>query len=166
MERGISLASFGLLLVAALVAVPLSGSMLPALVASHFDASGAPNGFMPRGVYLLMMTALAAGLPLLMVASVGWRTKRNAERLKLPNRDYWLAPERRAETAAYLAVHMTRLGSALIVFLGYVHALVVAANLRHPLELDLVPLLAGTAVFVLVTLVWVWRLHARFAKPH
>jgi hypothetical protein len=166
MERGISLASFGVLLIAALVGVPLSGSVLPTIVASHFNAAGAPNGFMPRGMYVLLMTALTVGLPPLIVASAAWRIQRHPSRLRLPNRDHWLAPERRAQSAAYLIVHTTRFASALILLMCWVHALVVRANLLHPPRLEIVPLLAGLVVFVLATLAWVWVLHARFARSH
>ena len=61
MERGWSSVSFGVLLIAALVAVPLSGSLLPAVVASHFGVHGEANGFMPRGSYLLLMTVFTWG---------------------------------------------------------------------------------------------------------
>ena len=165
MERGISFASFGVLLVAALVAIPLTASVLPPEVASHFGIDGTPNGFMPRGAYLLLMTGLSVGLPLIIVGSLAWRVQRDPNRLKVPNRDYWFAPERRAQSAAFLVVHMTRIGSALIVLMGYVHALVVRANLLHPPHLEPARLLAGVAVFIVATLAWVWALHARFAKP-
>ena len=165
MERGISLATFGVLLVAAVVAMPLTGSMLPAEVASHFGIGGTPDSFMPRGAYLLLMTGLSVAMPLIIVGSVAWQVQRDPGRLKVPNRDYWLAPERRAQSAAFLVVHMTRIGSALIVLMGYVHALVVRANLLHPPHLEPAPVLAGVAVFVVATLAWVWALHARFAKP-
>lgn len=166
MERGISLASFGVLLVAALIAIPLTGSVLPAEVASHFGIGGTPDSFMPRGAYLLLMTGLAVALPLVIVGSVAWQAQRDPSRLKVPNADHWFAPERRAQSAALLAVHMTRIGSVLIVFTGYVHALVVCANLLHPPHLETAPLLAGVAIFILAILVWVWALRARFATPH
>jgi len=165
MERGWSSVSFGVLLIAALVAVPLSGSLLPAVVASHFGVHGEANGFMPRGSYLLLMTVFTVGVPLLMVGSVAWRARRGPDRLKLPNREHWLAPERRAQSVAYLVLHMARMGSLLILLMGYVQALVVRANLLQPPRMENMPLLAGVAVFLLVTLLWVAALHRRFGKP-
>ncbi len=165
-QRGdLSLAVFGVLLVAALVIVPLSGALLPATVASHFGANGEPNGFMARSSYVMVMSATAVGVPLVMVASIAWRVERRAQRLKIPNRAYWLADERRAESAAYITLHTTRFASILIVFLVLVHGLVVRANLLHPPRLDLVPMIALATVFVLATALWLRALYARFALP-
>lgn len=166
MERGLSLVGFGVLLLAALILVPLSGMLMPPLVASHFAIDGAADGFMPRPAYLLLMTGLTVAMPLLMVTTVGWSAGRAKSSLTLPNKAHWLAPERRAETVAYLRVHMMRFGSLLIVFLGAVHGLVVRANLLHPPRLEGVPLIALVGLFLLATLLWVRVLHARFGKPH
>ena len=165
-QRGdLSLAVFGILLVAALVLVPLSGALLPPTVASHFGATGEPNGFMARGSYVVLMTALAVGMPLVMVASIAWRVERNPQRLKIPHRLYWLAPERLDESAAYITLHTTRFATILIVFLAFVHALVVRANLMHPPRIEMSPLLALIALFVVATGIWLWALRARFAAP-
>ncbi|MES1163007.1 MAG: hypothetical protein ABUL50_08090, partial [Rhizobacter sp.] len=119
-----------------------------------------------RTAYLLLMTGLTVVMPLVMVVSVGWSASRAKGTLKLPNKEYWLAPERRAETVATLRVHMMRFGSLLIVFLGAVHGLVVRANLLHPPRLEGVPLMALVGLFLVATLLWVRVLHGRFEKPH
>ena len=166
MERGLSLVGFGALLLAALVLVPLSAMLMPTSVASHFAIDGVANGFMPRSAYLLLMTALIVVMPLVMVATVGWQAQHGSASLKLPNKDYWLAPERRADTVAYLRVHMTRFGSLLIVFLGGVHGLVVRANLSHPPRLQTVPMLVLVVLFLGATLLWLRALHGRFRQIH
>jgi len=162
MERGLSLVGFGALLLAALVLVPFSSLLMPTTVASHFAIDGTANGFMPRNAYLLLMTGLIVGMPLAMVATVGWQAQHGAGSLKLPNKDYWLAPERRADTVTYLRVHMARFGSLLIVFLGAVHGLVVRANLSHPPRLQTVPMLVLVVLFLGVTLLWLHALYGRF----
>ena len=71
---------------------------LPETVASHFNAAGQPDGWMSRGVLL----GFLAGLSLFYlaaffgVAAVVRRTP--AAVVSLPNKEYWLAPERAAAT--------------------------------------------------------------------
>jgi hypothetical protein len=76
--------------------------LLPARVASHFALSGAPDGWMSKrafagfqvGVVLLLGAALSAASTRL--------ERRGDAGLNLPHKDYWLAPERRAGTMAWL----------------------------------------------------------------
>lgn len=127
---------------------------LPERVASHFNVAGTADGWMPRdrqtawhiGVVLLM-TALFEG-----IVWAGARLPR--ELINLPHRDYWLAPERRAVTQAWLDGLVRLLGSALMVFfLGLFH-LVYRANLDgQPLSVLATGLLgAGLLVTVGVVL--------------
>ncbi len=75
--------------------------LLPERVASHFAFSGAPDGWMSKrafaglqvGVVLLMGAALSAAARRL--------SRRGDARLNLPHKEYWLAPERRAQTMAW-----------------------------------------------------------------
>ena len=66
---------------------------MPPLVASHFDGSGNPNAYMTRSVYTKFILGMSVGLPIAMVALLTV-VYSNARDMKLPNRDYWLAPER------------------------------------------------------------------------
>ena len=51
---------------------------------------------------------------------------------QLPNRDYWLAPQRRDESLDFLASHGYRLGRVLIVLMTGLHYLVLVANRTEP----------------------------------
>lgn len=165
-EHGHARTVFVALLIVALVALPVSGVlMLPDPVASSFGTDGAPEGFMPRAGYLLLMTMLATLLPPLLVGGVGWQIRHAPGSLKMPNRAHWLAPERRAASAAWIGTHMMRFGSGLIVFMAFTQGLVLRANLRQPPHLELVPMLVGVGLFIAFTLLWVRALYARFAKP-
>ena len=90
-----------LVLVIAATFVMLTSASLPPVVASHFVAGGAANGFTPRDIYVKLMLGLVIGLPLL-TALMGITSRIPARFVNLPHRDYWLAPERVDETFAYL----------------------------------------------------------------
>src|SRR4029077_17939993 len=112
------------------------------------------NGSMPRGAYLGLMIGLTVGLPFLL-ALPGWLMQRVPLSLvRLPHKEYWLAPERRAATLAFMTRRSTIFGAFLIVFLCYVHWLVVEANKAVPPHLATGPLVAGLLAFTICTTVW------------
>jgi hypothetical protein len=154
--------TFMLLVVCASVFVWLTSLGLPAVVASHFGATGFANGFMPRGFYIRFMLAFAIGLPVLIVVASRLRFDKPGARINLPNRDYWLAPERREQTVSFLREHVLRLGATLVAFLCYVHWLVVRANEAQPAHISIPWLWSGVAAFVVATLVWLKVLMGRF----
>jgi len=161
-------------LVAAVVAVAtyvsLSGRSLPAYVASHFAGDGAANAYMPRSAYVGFMLVVSISLPLVIFASARILPHVPASLLNLPNRDYWLAPERRAQTYAFLQDHTARFATLLAVFLGFVHWRVVAANALQRPMLEPIVFVGGLLVFLVALVVWIALLAAHFrrddSKPH
>jgi serine/threonine-protein kinase len=143
----------GLILFAA-VFVPLTAGALPARVASHFAGSGAANGYMSRSGYVVFMLVFSIGLPLGLVVFLTALFRHATSLINLPNRAYWLAPERREETVAFLVNHAAWFGSLLVAFASFVHWLVVAANTAQPPRLSNSTLLAGVAVFLACLLIW------------
>ena len=137
---------------------------MPPVVASHFTFSGKADGFMPRGDYIAWMIALVVGVPLLPAILPG-ALARSGEGLNIPHREYWLAPERRAATLAFVRGHGLWLATALALFLGYTHGLTVRANAQEPPALSSGGLLAGLAVFLGGLAAWLWVLFARFRRP-
>src|SRR6202790_4390417 len=89
---------FGILFVAG------TASDLPPTVASHFDAAGQPNAFMSRSGYVRFVLSVAVALPVAVVVIL-WAVYSCATDLKMPNREYWLAPERLDRTRAFLVAH-------------------------------------------------------------
>jgi uncharacterized membrane protein len=135
---------------------------LPARVAAHFDAAGTANGYLPRGPYIALMLLITVVVPLLVVIIPGRAFSHPDARINLPNRDYWLAPERRADTVRYLARQTSLFAWLLVAFLCYAQWLVVRANMLTPPTLDSGAFLAGLVVFLVCTLSWVVRLIRRF----
>lgn len=111
---------------------------LPAVVPSHFGASGAPNAWMPRagfvGLYAFVVLFLAIALTL----SIRRAKALPNSSLNLPHKDYWLAPERRQATLSAIEAQMFVFGAATFVLLFDVFGqafrvgLGLAAKLDHP----------------------------------
>jgi uncharacterized membrane protein len=134
---------------------------LPTTVASHFDAAGIPNSFMPRDGYIRFMLALGLGLPLISVAILALVFS-YANTMNLPNRDYWLAPERIAGTRAFLLRRAAWFGVMMTLLMGLLHYLELNANAQVPAHLSNTLFLGTLLAFAAVTLGWVVALTRKF----
>ena len=164
MHIGRSLLLFIIFVACAAVFVWFTSFRLPGSVASHFGSAGIPNGFMPHDFYVCFMLSFVVGLPVLLVF-LTWLAMGNPKaRIKLPRGDYWLAPERRAETVAFLRNSVLRFGVMLVVFLCYAHWLVVLANEANPARLSESWFIGGLIAFGAGMLVWLIALLGHFRR--
>jgi uncharacterized membrane protein len=134
------------------------------MVASHFDAAGQANAFMSRSGYTRFVLCLVLGLPLVVVAILTAVYSRAAD-LKLPNRDYWLAPQRIDRTRAFLVAHGVWFGSLLVVLACLVHWLELVANRAQPPHLSSSMFAAVMIAFLLATAAWIAALMVAFRRP-
>ena len=135
---------------------------LPDPTASHFNAQGQPDGWMPKrkfigamaGSWVMLLVLLA--LPPLVVSRIP------AALINLPHKDYWLAPERSAATRQKLTERMAWFSAATMVFLAYIFHGVIHANLRPNPKLDMWQSLVFYFVFVGL---WTAEIIWCFARP-
>jgi uncharacterized membrane protein len=152
------------LIVCAALFMWASSRQLPALVAAHFDSTGRVTGHMPRGLYVGLMLVITIVIPLLLAVIPSLALRTPGVRINLPNREYWLAPERRAATIAFLSRQMSLLACVVVVFLCYMQWQVVRANRLAPPMLESRALLNGVMLFVGATLCWTVWLIGRFRR--
>lgn len=142
-----------------------SSSMLPPVVASHFVTDGAANAFMPKHAYVLFMAVMSLGLPVLIGLLLGLIGRRIPPSLiNIPNRSYWLAPERIDATLQYIQRQAGIFATLLVIFMCFVHWQVVQANLVQPPRLSERPFIAGLVLFMLTTVAWVGAFVGHFRK--
>ena len=151
-------------LVLVVVFILATGTELPPNVASHFAGSGEADGFMARGSYLAAMGVFAAGLPLLMVLWTRRIVHQSPHRVKLPNREHWLAPQQREATLQAITAHMMLFGFGVSLLVAFAHWEVIQANMRQPPRLATARFLVAIGLFVVATVGWVYRLYARFRR--
>ena len=118
--------------------------VLPEPVATHFDHAGRPDGWSSIGTVL----ALNVAMPMV-IAALFWFVphllrRLPDDRINLPRKEYWLAPERRAATLDWMVRHVLWFGAATLAFLIAVFGLVLRANLVNP------PRLSVTAFWILL----------------
>ena len=142
----------------------LTSGDLPPVVASHFGAGGNANGFMGKGTYTAFMLAVVVAVPALVGFSGQLVRVLPLQLVNLPNKQYWLAPQRRAATLESLSSMSAPFALVLAVFLCFVHWLVVQANAVQPARLPEAPLFVGLAVFGVATVLWLFTLFRRFGR--
>lgn len=85
----------GLMLVAYLVMAGVFWGRAPARVPSHFTAASNVDDWSTKGAFLLIVSLIGVGVPILFAIPWPWDTW--SGRLSVPNKDYWLKPGRRSD---------------------------------------------------------------------
>ncbi len=135
---------------------------LPDRVASHFNAAGQPDAWATKDFFMKVYLS-AAGLITILFSGIGFILRRTPTSLiNLPNKDYWLSPEREQDTIDILSRQFLWFGSAtLLLLLDIFHQsfrvhLGKAPTLEHPV--------ASLVVYVGFTVLWSIGLIAKFMR--
>jgi uncharacterized membrane protein len=153
----------GLLYLGFLVYLKVSAPQLPDRVATHFDGSGRPDGWMSRSSHLIFTAVLGFAFPMFVVGLCFVLRFLPDRGFNLPHRDYWLAPERRAETFAYFLRHSLWFACMAVWFVLGIHILVIQANGRSPARLSTPGILGLAGSFLAGVAVWVVSLIRHFS---
>ena len=156
--------AFASTLLFAIVFFANSTSSLPPLVASHFDASGYPTAYMSHDFYSRFVFLMGTALPIVLVALLTLIYSKASD-MKMPNRDYWLAPERIAQTRALLVAHGVWFGCLMVAMVCYIHWLELGAHRSVPPHLSNPLVAGGLFVFFLLTGSWIIALLRHFRRP-
>ena len=89
--------------------------------------------------------------------------KKPDAKLNLPNKKYWLAPERRAETFAYFESFFAWFGCVFLLIEVFAMGLAMRANFDTPPLLPTGPIVSVIAGFVLFNVVAVIAIYRRFS---
>jgi|SRR5580693_2235842 uncharacterized membrane protein len=139
--------------------------LLPDRLASHFGPSGMPNGWMTKPQFFITYAVVL--LPAFIVEF--WLSRSLANKpdakLRLPNKEYWLAPERRAETFGYFESFFAWYGCAFLLVEVFAMGLAMRANLDSPPQLPTGPIVSVIAGFILYNIAAVIAMYRRFSAP-
>jgi len=137
--------------------------LVPDPLASHFGFSGRPNGWT---THFRMIAGLAV-LVLLFAAifAATFFFGRIPDRLiNVPNKPYWLAPERREATLLYVSVWLRWFLVLTLAFLTLVVGLTFRANLHTPPQLS-VAALGVLIIYLAAAVTMVVTLFMRLHRP-
>jgi len=140
---------FVVLVVVAAVQSNYYAQRLPEIVGSHFGKSGFASAWQTKAAFLfveliviILATFVSFGVPRLIAAVP-------TSAINLPNKDFWLSPERREDTISFLRTQMAWFGCTLLAFLLFVMELVFRANLQTTPRLNMAAFIPALLVFVL-----------------
>jgi uncharacterized membrane protein len=154
-----------LLAAAGVVQLLYSYPQLPETVASHFDGAGEPDGFQSKNAFVGFSTAMLV-LTLFLFGGLGPLFRKFPSNwFNLPNRDYWLAPERREQTLEAISAQMEWLGAASLGLYLFVIQMVIETNQTSEPRLDSSSMLVVLGLYLLFTAIWTTRFILRFRKP-
>ena len=136
---------------------------LPATVAVHFDAAGRPNGWAPKEAFLALYALVVPFMVGLFLVVPALIARLPLSLINLPNKEYWLAPERRRQTSVTIQSYLSALGNAVVAFVLIAFQLVIRANLSPP------PLLSPAMWLLLLALltfaaIWTVRFMRAFRR--
>jgi uncharacterized membrane protein len=155
---------YGLLLVCGAIAAVHYYALLPERIASHFSPDGTPNGWQLKEMFFLLMGMVAGSTAIIAFLAPALIANRPASQINLPNKDYWLAPERRAATMEFIGGQMRWFSCAVlfvILFGGYE---AIQANLREVVRFDSQAMLLVIVGFLVFVLVWVFAFVRHFSR--
>ena len=109
---------------------------LPERMAVHFGPSGKANSFMNKVNSFWLDIGILFFLSLLMWSLSVIIYKVKDIWLNLPNKDYWLAPQRRKDTLDYLSTSILNIGIATNIFIILLFYEVILANLSGSSRLN------------------------------
>ena len=155
---------FMLLVALAIAQILYYYPQMPDVVASHFDGLGAPNDWSSKNGFFGLYAGILIMLITVFIFMPGWSEKRTRFGMKIPNRDYWLAPERVEHTRAFFRQQMMIMG---IVHLGlaiYAIQLAILANFAQQPRLH--PSIGWVLIgyFILLS-AWLIHFFLHFRKP-
>jgi uncharacterized membrane protein len=128
---------------------------LPAVMASHFSARGEANGWAPKSAFFGIMVfcvCLSAFVGFIVPRTIA---SRPPEKLNLPNKDYWLAPEHRNETWRFIRAQMVWFACALLFVFLFGTSQAINANLPAAGSFNSQAMLAVMVGFGLFCVLWI-----------
>ncbi len=137
----------------------------PDRVAIHFGTEGMPDSWAPRYVATLIMLATHVMLFLLFYGAGRLVTMFPPRWISMPNRDYWLAEERKQLAQSKITSLMMEFGTVMYLFLFIVGLLALDANLRTPVRFRSDFMWPSLGLFFLYTAYWVVKFYREFRVP-
>jgi hypothetical protein len=142
-----------------------SFSQLPERIATHFNLSGQPNGWMSRAANQWLVLLLSLFFPSFVVL-LSYVARFVPGIVNVPHREYWLAPERRIETSNYLVRLSLWFACLAVWFVMGIEYSIVQANQQSLPHLSNSMLLLVVGPFLIGTVVWAGVLLRHFRRIH
>jgi hypothetical protein len=156
---------FGLLLWN-IVQVGLTVEQWPLRVAIQFNAQGQARGWASREAHLWMWLGLSVLLPAFMVGIFASIRYFPPQMINIPNRHYWLAPERRETSLRMVSRMGYGFACMLLLFLAGLYWILLLANQAAPPQLSAPAMWLALGLYLTAVAGWLIALYRRFRLPN
>jgi len=156
---------FILLVMGIILGFAISYPRLPERMASHFGMDGRPNGWQPKSVFTIFFfgaLGIACVVSLAVPKLIG---SLHPDMINLPHKEYWLAPERRADSVRFLQDQMALFGCAILGLLAIAMFSAIQANLTANPQMDPTLFFIGLGAFIAFAVYSAVRTFSRFGTP-
>ena len=122
---------------------------LPENVASYFASN--PNEPLPKTAFFILYFSIVYIVFIIFVVLPIFLVRLPVSLWSLPNKEYWLAPERLKQTQEFVCSRLSWVGIATVSLLLIIFQLAVIENLKQPISLPPVPIWVILIPYLLLT---------------
>ena len=137
---------------------------MPDIMASHFDGLGAPNDWSGKNFFFGLYLAIVLVLIAVFVFAPRWSVARTRFGMKIPNREFWLAPERVEQTREFLRRQMMIMGVVHLALAVFAIQLAILANFDQQPRLHS-SIGWALALYFVFLIAWLVHFYLHFRKP-
>ncbi len=158
---------FFLLLILCGIQIVYYAPQLPDQVASHFAMDGRADGWSSREAFILYYAVFFLFMAFTFFLIALFLPKIPPDLISMPGKDYWLTPERKAQTLEFLSERLLAMGNATLCFILILFQAIIQANI----EVVEGEVRSGLWFWILLALyfayvtVWTVRLFRALRKP-
>lgn len=137
---------------------------MPEKVASHFNGAGDPNSWTSKNSFVFLTAAIGLSAACFSVFIMFLIENIPVSLLNLPNKNYWLAEERRAESLSRIRTFFEWFSVGMLVLINVVFYFTLKANAhKEPLSSAIWFVIIGFFAFVII---WIIVFARRFRIPN
>ncbi len=140
-------------------------NLAPPQMAAHFNVQGSPDRFVSKAEFFwfqiqtMLVVMVVSILPQILFLILPVKL------INLPNREYWLAPERRAETVDRLSAFAALMFGVILLAILAGFELSASANLRTPIIFNAQWMLVVMIISIVLIGLMLFQLRASFRLP-
>lgn len=135
---------------------------LPETVACHFGSSGQADGWLPKATFFKGFYLFIAFLVVLFPGIAVSLSKMPVSLINLPNKDYWMAPERKRKTLDFMFSYLLWIGSATLLLILDLLAQTIRVHLGN--EETLTHIWPSIGLYTAFVILWIIGLYRKFGK--
>lgn len=156
---------YGVLLIVHVTLIALTLEKLPDPFATHFNTANEPDRWLSHKQYWVVQALISVITPALLVILLSLSNRLPSYLVNLPNKDYWLHPDRQAETQQKIIRFGWWMACIIIAFCAGMHYNLVVANQSETPTLHGRLLLITVGLFIFAVVFWLKQLHRVFSVP-